>query len=170
MIHTLWEQGRLTGDPILTAHRTVGDLAQYWQDVDAAKAAADRPLYSTYAYHPQPDGTPGAVLWGSTILHPGDVGGEFHMTRGHFHLDPSRGELIIVTAGTGELILMNRDRAAHTVQLEPGVTYWIDGALAHRTVNTGPDDLIFWCAWPADCGHDYAAIESEGFSLRRFRP
>lgn len=170
MIHTLWEPGQLTGESVLSSHRRVGDLAGYWADAAAAQSLAELPLYSTYAYHPQPDGTPGAVLWGSTILHPGHVGGEYHMTRGHFHVDPSRGELIIVTAGTGELILMTHDRQAKTVSLEPGLTYWIDGALAHRTINTGSEDLIFWCAWPADCGHDYATIQAEGFSLRRFRP
>ena len=64
--------------------------------------------------------------------------------------------------------LMDQDRITTTVELGPGVTYHIDGTLAHRTVNTGSEPLIFWCAWAADCGHVYESILHDGFSKRFF--
>ena len=151
---------------IVRARRTVGDLNGFWADAEAAKAQAEQPLYETEAYFPAPDGTEGAVLWGSTRLFPGKVGNEYFMTRGHWHLKPTHGELIVVTAGTGLLQLMDRDRNCTFVDLAPGVTFYIDGTLAHRTINNGSEILVFWCSWPADCGHDYQSILRDGFSER----
>lgn len=146
--------GLFTGPSTLTAHRTVGDLMDYWADPSPAREIAETPLYTTHAYQPQTEG-PGVLYWGSTILHPGAVGTEFFMTRGHLHLNPTHGELIVVTAGTGLLALLTPYGDTQLIPLAPGVTHWITGDLAHRTINTGPTDLIFWCAWPSDCGHNY---------------
>lgn len=128
----------------------------------------DQPLYETETYFSKPDGTEGAILWGSTRLFPGNIGGEYFMTRGHWHTKPTHGELIICVSGTGLIALMDHDRVTTTVELGPGVTYHIDGTLAHRTINTGNEPLVFWCAWAADCGHDYESIRDQGFSQRFF--
>lgn len=146
----------------------VGDLRDYWHDPAAADALSSTPLYETETYFSKPDGTEGAILWGSTRLFAGNVGGEHFMTRGHWHLKPTHGELIVVVSGTGLVVLMDQDRVTTTVELSPGATYHIDGTLAHRTVNTGDEPLIFWCAWAADCGHEYESILREGFSRRFF--
>jgi glucose-6-phosphate isomerase len=61
---------------------------------------------------------------------------------------------------------MDDDRNSSVQRMEPGSTHYIDGSLAHRTINTGTEPLVFLCAWPADCGHDYAGILAEGFSER----
>lgn len=167
MILTNFPTGVLTGE-VVRSTRTVGDLLEYWADHDAAAAVAETPLYETETYFSKPDGTEGAILWGSTRLFPGTVGGEYFMTRGHWHLKPTHGELIICVAGTGLVALMDGDRVTTTVELRPGVTYHIDGTLAHRTINTGNEPLIFWCAWAADCGHEYESIKNEGFSERFF--
>jgi glucose-6-phosphate isomerase, archaeal len=159
--------GALRGEAVRTA-RTVGDLHGYWQDSPAADAVADQPLYETETYFSKPDGTEGAILWGSTRLYPGNVGGEYFMTRGHWHLKPTHGELIVCVSGVGLVVLMDEGRETTTVDLSPGVTYHIDGTLAHRTVNIGGEPLIFWCAWAADCGHEYESILRDGFSRRFF--
>lgn len=148
--------------------RTVGDLREYWHDSAAAELVADQPLYETETYFSKPDGTEGAILWGSTRLFAGSVGGEYHMTRGHWHLKPTHGELIVCVSGTGLVVLMDSSREVSTVELSAGVTYHIDGTLAHRTVNTGDEPLVFWCAWAADCGHEYESILRDGFSQRFF--
>ncbi|MBS1702188.1 MAG: cupin domain-containing protein [Armatimonadetes bacterium] len=167
MITTDFLSGTMTGEVSRSA-RTVGDLLEYWGDRDAAQAMASTPLYETETYFSKPDGTEGAILWGSTTLHPGTVGGEYFMTRGHWHTKPTHGELILVVSGQGLVVLMDHQRKTTTVELRPGVTYHIDGTLAHRTVNTGDEPLIFWCAWAADCGHDYESIRTDGFSERFF--
>ncbi len=166
---THWQTGSLSGDVVRSA-RTVGDLLEYWGDREAAEAMASTPLYETETYFSKPDGTEGAILWGSTRLFPGTVGREYFMTRGHWHLKPTHGELIVVVSGTGFVALMDRDRKATTVELQPGTTYHIDGTLAHRTINTGDEPLVFWCAWAADCGHEYESIAREGFSERFISP
>ena len=165
MILTDWQSGSLSGEAV-RSHRTVRDLLDYWQDRNAAEILADPPLYETETYFSKPDGTEGAILWGSTRLFPGNVGGEYFMTRGHWHTKPTHGELIICVSGTGLVALMDKDRVTTTVELAPGVTYHIDGTLAHRTINTGNEPLVFWCAWAADCGHNYESILESGFSQR----
>jgi glucose-6-phosphate isomerase len=167
MVFSDFGTGSLLGEAVRSV-RTVSDLAGYWHDPAAADLIGLQPLYKTETYFSKPDGTEGAILWGSTRLYPGDVGGEYFMTRGHWHLKPSHGELIVVVSGTGLVVLMDQDRVTTTVELSPGTTYHIDGTLAHRTVNTGNTPLIFWCAWAADCGHEYESILREGFSRRFF--
>ena len=167
MVSTDFATGSLHGEAVRSV-RTVGDLRNYWQDPSAADLIALQPLYETETYFGKPEGTEGAILWGSTRLFPGDVGGEYFMTRGHWHLKPTHGELILVVSGTGLVVLMDHDRMTTTVELSPGVTYHIDGTLAHRTVNTGDVPLVFWCAWAADCGHNYESILQDGFSRRFF--
>ena len=165
MILTDFATGSLGGEAVRSV-RTVGDLRDYWQDPSAADLITLQTLYETETYFAKPDGTEGAILWGSTRLFPGNVGNEYFMTRGHWHLKPTHGELILVVSGTGLCVLMDRDGATTTVELKPGTTYHIDGTLAHRTVNTGGTPLIFWCAWAADCGHEYESILRDGFSKR----
>jgi len=165
-VFTDLHSGEIRGDAVVDIRRTVGDLIGYWADDQAAKAIADELLYTTQTWTPVPDGTEGAVLWGNTTLFPGKVGEERFMTRGHWHVKRDRGEIVITVSGRGMLILMDDDRNSWTEELTPGSTHWIDGSLAHRTVNTGDEPLVFLCAWPADCGHDYEAIRKDGFSLR----
>jgi glucose-6-phosphate isomerase len=165
-IFTDLASGLLRGENVVESRRTVGDLAGYWGDESAAAAKAGELLYVTQTWFPIEDGTEGAVLWGNTTLYPGRVGDEHFMTRGHWHVKRDRGELVVTVSGRGALVLMDEDRKAWTEELTPGSTHWIDGRLAHRTVNIGDEPLVFLCAWPADCGHEYDAILRDGFSLR----
>lgn len=155
MIRSIFKTGQILGEHASIVHskRSVADLQDYWQkyDPDLSEVA----VYRTQSWFCRPDGTEGAVLWASTVLYPGHVNGEFFMTRGHFHLRPSHGELIVVASGAGKLILADREGNQTVEELFPGRTIYIDGILAHRTVNDGVEPLIFWCSWPADCGHEY---------------
>lgn len=153
MVKTGWHEGRLEGESIVRGRKTVGDLQTYWLDFNPAQT--DELVYETDSWFSRPDGTEGAVLWASTRLYPGSVNGECFMTRGHFHTKSTHGELIIVVSGQGILALCDHAGNATEVALKPGTTYFIDGKQAHRTINTGTEPLIFWCSWPADCGHDY---------------
>lgn len=111
---------------------------------------------------------PGRLLHATTILHPGTVEGEYFMTRGHFHTDPNRGELMFNLSGKGEALLMDRDGKSWTEPMTPGSVHDIDGRHAHRVVNTGTEPLIFLVTWMSDCGHDYESIREKGFGMRLF--
>lgn len=170
--NTIWgmftdlSTGLLQGGNLAESTKTVGDLRDYWGNPEAADAIASIPLYVTQTFFPHPDGTEGAVLWGNTVLYPGDVDGERFMTRGHWHVKRTHGELVITVSGEGLLLLMDGDGNQEEQPMFPGSTHHIDGKYAHRTVNTGEVPLVFLCAWPADCGHEYEAILTGGFTRR----
>ena len=158
-------RGNLHGEFIVTITKTIGDLAGYWHDAAAlARIDSATALYTTETWFPVEDGTEGAVLWGNTTLLPGRVGDEYFMTRGHWHRKRNRGELVICVSGRGALLLMNEQRETRMEWLSPGSTHHVPGHTAHRTVNTGAEPLVFLCAWPADCGHEYDEIRELGFS------
>ncbi|MEZ0327143.1 MAG: glucose-6-phosphate isomerase family protein [Fimbriimonas sp.] len=160
--------GMLEGD-LTEIRRTVGDLAGYWQDEAAAALISGQLLYVTQTWFPVADGTEGAVLWGNTVLMPGVVGDEYFMTRGHFHLKQDRCELCIMVSGKGALVLMDHARNVEVQEMAAGSTHYVHGHLAHRTVNTGDEPLVFLCAWPADCGHDYEVVRTQGFAKKLHR-
>jgi glucose-6-phosphate isomerase len=64
---------------------------------------------------------------------------------------------------------MDDRRECRIEPMTPGSTHYIDGSLAHRTINDGSEPLVFLCAWPADCGHDYEEIRERGFGERFYR-
>jgi len=160
------KDGTLLGPEVIEVKRIVGDLSGYWLDSDAAKKQANDLLYITQSWFPVPEETEGAILWGNTTLMPGTVGDEYFMTRGHWHKKRDRGELCVTVSGSGLLVLMNESRETRFEPMSPGSTHYVPGYTAHRTVNTGDEPMVFLCAWPADCGHDYQAIREEGFSRR----
>jgi glucose-6-phosphate isomerase, archaeal len=157
--------GLLSGQAVNEAVKTVGDLKAYWLEPNQIRDPEEI-LYRTQTFSCAPDGTEGAVLWGNTTLMPGRVGDEYFMTRGHRHLKTTHGELCVTVSGQGALLLMDEHRNTREEEMTPGSTHWIDGNFAHRTINTGDEPLLFLCAWPADCGHDYDEIERLGFSAR----
>jgi glucose-6-phosphate isomerase, archaeal len=145
--------GTLEGEGVARVVRSAADLRGYWAEPDAA---TDAPLYETYAWNHS--AAEGALLWGSTILHPGRIGEEWAMTRGHRHLDPTKGELVLTVSGTGWVVLKDDAGVETRERMEPGSVHHIDGRLAHRTVNDGEEPLVFWTAWDAGCGHDYETV------------
>lgn len=158
----------LEHENVVELRRTVGDLGAYWFDLEAANQKASQLLYITQTWFPVSEGTEGAILWGNTTLMPGQIGSEYFMTRGHWHEKRDRGELCITTGGTGLLVLMDEARNTRVEHMSPGSTHHVPGHTAHRTVNTGEEPLVFLCAWPADCGHEYESILRDGFSRRFF--
>lgn len=49
-------------------------------------------------------------------------------------------------------------------ELKPGSVLYVPPRWAHRSVNTGTDeDLVMFFAYPANAGHDYGTIETQGF-------
>lgn len=147
------------------SRRALGELAQIYA---GAIQNPDQLVYETHGCPGEVEGPP-RLLYATTILQPGDVDGEFFMTRGHFHTNPDRGELMWTLRGTGALILMDRARATWMEEMTPGSTHDIDGRHAHRVANTGDEPLVFLVAWMSDCGHEYDSIREQGFGKRLYR-
>ena len=80
------------------------------------------------------------------------------MTRGHFHVKPERGELVLTLAGEGVLLLVDREGQTRQERMTEGSIHDVDGRWAHRVVNVGTEPLAFFVAWMSDCGHEYGAI------------
>ena len=155
----------LTGEKIDKAVRKISDLSSIFND-EAAFAAAppDKIVYEVESYLPVKDGTTGGLFFGITHLHPGRVGNEYFMTKGHFHKLADRGEFYWGIEGEGMLILMDKNRKTWAEKMYPGSLHYIDGYIAHRTANTGSGIFSFGACWPSDAGHDYDIISQHGFS------
>jgi glucose-6-phosphate isomerase len=106
----------------------------------------------------------GLVLFCTTVIYPGQVGDEFHMTKGHFHDKRDRSEIYLGLTGEGYLLLQTEDGTVRGIPMQPGTIAYVPAMWAHRTANTGNEAFSFLAAWPGDAGHDYNSIEKTGFA------
>lgn len=141
--------------------KRLSDLAGVFLDEAARiRAVGDGdPVIYTVTEHRQEESE---LFFGTTRLSPGQVGGEYFMTRGHFHARPDRGEVYTTLSGTGILILETRGGRTAELAMRPGATAAIPPGWAHRTVNTGATDLVFSWVCSVDAGHDYGSIAEHG--------
>ena len=147
------------------SQRRLSDMRAMYNDHAAVERIlaeeGDRLLYEVYAADlPEVEGQ---VLYCTTVIQPGKVGQEFHMTKGHYHLKRDRAEVYLGLAGDGCLLLQTEDGTVRSVPMQAGTAAYVPPYWAHRTVNTGDKPFIFFAAWPGDAGHDYGAIEQIGF-------
>ena len=159
--------GALTGPPVEQLVRRVGDLVHYFED-EIARGCMDpnQIVYEVEVYLPVEAGLEGGLCFGRTVIHPGQVGEEFFMTKGHFHAKADRGEFYWGIRGHGMLILMDQHGRTWAERMHPGSLHYIDGYVAHRTANIGADPLVFGACWPSDAGHNYEVILEQGFTAR----
>lgn len=162
-----WGSGLLAGQDVLTSRKTLAQMRSMFQDRQAANALPDElEMYRVQVYAPVAEGTEGGLNWGTTILQPGKIGGEYFMTRGHFHRVRNRAEYYATFQGQGALLLMDERGATRYEAMEPGSLHYIPASTAHRVANTGSVALVFTACWPSDAGYDYETIERVGFSAR----
>jgi glucose-6-phosphate isomerase, archaeal len=105
------------------------------------------------------------LLSSTTVLMPGRVGGEFHMTKGHYHAVRDRAEIYLTLAGEGRLVMGTEDGRHRVEPMRRGAVNYVAGGWAHRSVNVGDEPLVFYAVYVADAGYDYGTIESEGFPV-----
>jgi glucose-6-phosphate isomerase len=128
----------------------------------ARLAAGDPVLYEVLAL--EPPEKPGELRFGLSIVHPGKVGDEYNMTRGHFHSILETGEVYYCLQGEGFMVMENPEGEWAVEALQPGIVLYVPPRWAHRSVNTGQEaDLVTYYVFPADAGHDYGSIEQQGF-------
>jgi glucose-6-phosphate isomerase, archaeal len=107
----------------------------------------------------------GNLLSSTTTIEPGTVGGEYHMTKGHFHAKIDRAEIYVTLAGEGRLVMATEAGEPAVEPMSRGTVNYVPGGWAHRSVNVGTDPLVFLAAFPADAGYDYKTIEQQGFPM-----
>lgn len=148
--------------PVIRRH--LSNMRGMYADAEAeaqVMAGEDRLIYEVYpADLPEEEGQ---VLYCTTVIHPGKIGDEFHMTKGHYHTKRDRGEVYVGMQGEGYLLLQTEDNQFHAEPMKPGTIAYVPPYWAHRTVNVGSTPFIFFAAWPGDAGHDYGTIERDGF-------
>lgn len=108
------------------------------------------------------------LSFGLTVIQPGTIGGEYTMTRGHFHAVRQDGdEVYLGVSGTGLLLLQSRQGESREMELTPGSVVYTPLAWAHRTVNIGREPLAFFSIWPSATAYDYEEITRRGGFPRR---
>ena len=161
------QTGYLTGEKVSQSRRTLGDLKGIFAG-EAARAAMDQQtvVYEVQGHAAVAEGTPGGLFFGTSNVMPGQVDGEYFMTKGHYHARRECGEYYWCIDGVGALILMDETGRCWFEPMAPGSLHYIPGYVAHRLANTGAIPLRVGACWPSDAGHDYAAIAATGFSAR----
>jgi glucose-6-phosphate isomerase len=103
-------------------------------------------------------------MYGITLIHPGKVGDEYFMTKGHFHNVLETAEIYYCLKGEGMMVMETPEGEWSVEELHPGLVLYVPPRWAHRSVNTSQhDDLIMFFVYPANAGHDYGTIEQQGF-------
>jgi glucose-6-phosphate isomerase len=104
------------------------------------------------------------IAFGTTITYPGKVGGEYFMTKGHFHEILETGEVYYCLRGRGVMLMESPEGDWETRDMAAGVAVYVPPRYAHRSINvSGTEPLISFFAFRGDAGHDYGTIESKGF-------
>jgi glucose-6-phosphate isomerase len=129
---------------------------------DAQIAKEDTLLYEVYELS-RPEVT-GELIHGISIVHPGLVGKEYFMTKGHFHSVMDTAEIYYVLQGNGKMVLETLEGDWTVEDITPGKILYVPPKWAHRSVNTRLDqDLITFFGYPGNAGHDYGTIEIQGY-------
>lgn len=119
-------------------------------------------LYEVYEL--QRPTEPGELQHGVSIVHPGKVGNEYNMTKGHFHEVLETGEVYYCLKGQGFMVMETPEGEWAVEALFPGRVLYVLPRWAHRSVNVSPEeDLITFFIYPGNAGHDYGTIEQQGF-------
>lgn len=106
----------------------------------------------------------GELPHGVSILHPGKVGDEYFMTKGHFHSVLETAEVYYCQKGHGFMVMETPEGESAVEELRPGNVLYVPPRWAHRSINTSPTtDLVTFFVYPGNAGHDYGAIEKNGF-------
>lgn len=129
---------------------------------EAMLADDDSLLYEVYEVK-RPEEA-GELLHGLSIVHPGKVGDEYFMTKGHFHTVLETAEVYYCLKGEGVMVMETPEGDWAVEELRPGHVLYVPPRWAHRSVNTSrQQDLVTFFVYPGHSGHDYGTIEAQGF-------
>lgn len=106
----------------------------------------------------------GHLQYGLCTIYPGKIGQEYHMTKGHFHLPKDTAEIYIGLKGGGYLIMQTEENKFSSMKMVPGAIAYIPPCWAHRVINTGVEELMFFAVCPGNISHDYDVFRRKGFA------
>ena len=106
---------------------------------------------------------PGDLAFGTSITYPGQVAGEYFMTKGHFHQILETAEVYYCIQGHGMMMMENPEGQWDSQELTSGKAVYVPKRFAHRSINIGENPFITFFCFRADAGHDYKTIETKGF-------
>jgi glucose-6-phosphate isomerase len=124
--------------------------------------AQDPIVYEVYEVK-RPEIT-GELMQGISIVHPGKVGDEYYMTKGHFHIALETAEVYFCLHGQGFLVMETPEGDCAVEPMQTNTVLYVPPRWAHRSVNTScSEDLVTFFVYPAEAGHDYSSIEKRGY-------
>ena len=145
--------------------RKLSSMVGQYLDIEAYQeilAKDDLALYEVYEIK-RPE-VAGELLHGVSIVHPGKVGQEYFMTKGHFHTVLETAEVYYCLKGQGVMVMETPEGDWAIEELYPGRVLYVPPRWAHRSVNTASNsDLMTFFIYPGNSGHDYGTIEQQGF-------
>ncbi len=148
------------------AERRLSDMQEYFSDRALAArmlGKGENPvIYEVYEVPQTPIG--GQLNVGCTVVYPGTIGDEYYFTMGHFHQKETTSEVYVGMEGEGLILMQDRRGRATHLDIRPNNLVYIPPNIAHRTVNTSRDTLIFLAVYPSDAGHDYESVRTKGFT------
>ena len=133
------------------------------QEAFEARLAVEDPLLYEVFEIKRPE-VAGEQLYGLSIVHPGKIGDEYFMTKGHFHNVLATAEVYYCLQGEGMMVMETPLGEWAVETLRPQKVLYVPPGWAHRSVNTSPvEDLVTFYVYPGNAGHDYGSIEKQGF-------
>jgi len=147
--------------------RKASSMVGYYADEQALRRLIDQgdPVHYEVFERPVPEEY-GHLMFCISKLQPGVIGGEFFMTKGHYHRIAETAEIYLCLRGEGLMLMKTSDGQCHHERMARNSMVYVPRNWAHRSINTGSEPLISFCVYPAEAGHNYGDIEQEGFPLR----
>jgi glucose-6-phosphate isomerase len=152
-------------DSVDPLERRYSDMKNMYLDEEGRKALendGDDIIYRFYDMGiPEKDSD---LVFGSSIVYPGKVGDEYHMTNGHFHTVLDTAEMYLCQAGHGMMMMESPEGDILYKEMRPGQAVYVPGRYAHRSINLSDSEtLITFYVFRADAGHEYGSIKEKGF-------
>lgn len=145
--------------------RRYSDMKNMYLDEEARKEKEEDGNSIIYRFYdlgvPEKEGD---LAFGTSIVYPGKVGKEYHMTNGHFHIIPDTSEIYYCQAGHGIMMMESPEGDVLYKEMRPGQAVYVPGRYAHRSINvSNTETLITFYVFRADAGHNYGSIKEKGF-------
>ena len=117
--------------------RRFKDVSKWYSDKKAVekelKKNKDKVIYETFTEEDSP------MDLTLTVIHPGTIGKEYYMTKGHIH-GANNPEFYILLEGNGKLLIQSRSEVK-VITLKKGKITLIPKGYAHRLINPGRKKL-----------------------------
>ena len=132
--------------------RSLSAMRNQYHDEQAYEALLNQQDYVLYeVYEVKRPEIAGELLQGISIVHPGKVGDEFFMTKGHFHSELDTAEVYYCLQGEGLMVMETPEGEWAVEKLIPEKVLYVPPRWAHRSVNTSRnEDLVTFFVYPGN--------------------